>query len=137
MLGASDLNLHAAIERHGVIAGRRLLVRLVEGRLVAIAVSGVNVACEWHKADIGEVAAPCAAQVRLGKALDLPIAVLVARASFPTGETRIGSGLHHAERICSRGGRVPVATRSNERINVVKHICPRDDRGRECKHYGE
>ena len=121
--GQFDPDIHVG-QRHGVVAARSPLVvmRKEIGLQDTLAVVDHDFARGRMKQNVRKVGASRTAQVRMRKAVDRRVAVMVAGAGVPVAGTGVGTQLHHAER---RGGArigMTVESGADERVHIIDGI---------------
>lgn len=121
--GQFDPDIHVG-QRHGVVAARSPLVvmRKEIGLQDTLAVVDHDFARGRMEQNVRKVGASRTAQVRMRKAVDRRVAVMVAGAGVPVAGTGVGTQLHHAER---RGGArigMTVESGADERVHIIDGI---------------
>src|SRR4029079_1960257 len=75
-----------------------------------------------HKQDVAVIRNARAAQVRVRKAVDDVVRIVITRAAVPVVGARVGRKLHQPERRGRSWKRVPVSARADERVDVMRVI---------------
>ena len=107
----------AVLQRDGVAVGCADLRLLPERRSQRRLIERTG---ERHQQNVAHRRTPRAVQVRLRKAPDRRVRMLVPRAGDALA--RVGTGLHETERIARAGERVTLADGTDERINPADEV---------------
>ncbi len=120
MRRSRDLNGDIALQPDGIVSRNGLFGGAVMNQpLFQHLIHRLPLVPERDQPYVAEARAAGAAQVRLRKAADPAVLVLVSGAVLEVADSGIGSRLHKSHRIRGGRGGVPVSARPDERIDPV------------------